>query len=370
MNLSRLDDRFYPDELEWRVQQSGTGKKGIWAKVLAYVTNRAIQERLDEVCGKANWRNEYKEGPDGGTLCGISIRCGEEWITKWDGAENTQVEAVKGGLSSAMKRAAVQWGIGRYLYDLEVMWANVHDKGTNKSKDSKSGKYYNWDPPRLPGWASPEERKSAQQAPSRGTQQQQTRKPEPAPKTESKFVDLAKARQDKARAKLFAYANELDVDPYEFCADQLAHDPKKGRPSLGASSVQQVSSAISFLGAELEKRRNSKGLQVSEATRQAATVGGAIDPTIYDNLNPKPEWVDLDDKSFRKKLMDVVKESDIRLHAVFSDAYLSRDEAGLSIKVPAGYEWHAEKLAEGAPFLTKLTGMSVSVEVLSEAVSA
>jgi hypothetical protein len=104
----------------------GKNNNGIWAKVLAYVTNRAIMKRLDEVCGKAGWRNEYRDIPNnGGVECGISIKVEGEWITKWDAAENTQVEAVKGGRSGAMKRAAVQWGIGRYLYNLEEGFAVV-----------------------------------------------------------------------------------------------------------------------------------------------------------------------------------------------------------------------------------------------------
>jgi hypothetical protein len=53
-------------------------------KVLAYVTNRAIMKRLDEVCGKAGWRNEYRDIPNnGGVECGISIKVEGEWITKW-----------------------------------------------------------------------------------------------------------------------------------------------------------------------------------------------------------------------------------------------------------------------------------------------
>lgn len=55
-------------------------------------------KRLDEVCGKAGWRNEYRDIPNnGGVECGISIKVEGEWITKWDAAENTQVEAVKDG---------------------------------------------------------------------------------------------------------------------------------------------------------------------------------------------------------------------------------------------------------------------------------
>ena len=40
---------------------------------LAYVTNRAIMERLDAVCEPQNWKNEFKPAPEGGILCGISI---------------------------------------------------------------------------------------------------------------------------------------------------------------------------------------------------------------------------------------------------------------------------------------------------------
>lgn len=116
MDLNKFDEPFSPEDIEWRIQQSGKTRDGkVWAMVLAYVTNRAIMKRLDDVCGKAGWRNEYRDIPNnGGVECGISIKIDSEWVTKWDAAENTQVEAVKGGRSGAMKRAAVQWGIGRY----------------------------------------------------------------------------------------------------------------------------------------------------------------------------------------------------------------------------------------------------------------
>lgn len=87
-----------------------------------YITNRGIMNRLDSVVGIARWKNEFKQSPNGGVLCGISVFIGGEWLTKWDGADNTRIESVKGGLSGAMKRAAVQWGIGRFLYDAPQMW--------------------------------------------------------------------------------------------------------------------------------------------------------------------------------------------------------------------------------------------------------
>ena len=101
MDLNKFDEPFSPEDIEWRIQQSGKTRDGkVWAMVLAYVTNRAIMKRLDDVCGKAGWRNEYRDIPNnGGVECGISIKIDSEWVTKWDAAENTQVEAVKGGRS-------------------------------------------------------------------------------------------------------------------------------------------------------------------------------------------------------------------------------------------------------------------------------
>ena len=155
MDLSKLKDYFEPSDIEWRLQQCGKTKDGkIWGMALAYVTNRAIMNRLDEVCGPENWKNEFKAAPDGGILCGISIKVGDEWVTKCDDAENTDIEAVKGGLSGAMKRAAVQWGIGRYLYKLEESWINANEKGSHRGK-TKDGTTFNWDDPALPAWALP-----------------------------------------------------------------------------------------------------------------------------------------------------------------------------------------------------------------------
>jgi len=158
IDFAKLAEPFASTDVEWRLQRAGKTKADkIYGMALAYITNRAIMERLDAVCGPANWKNEYATGPGGGILCGLSIRVDGEWITKWDGAENTDIEAVKGGLSGAMKRAAVQWGIGRYLYDLPEGWviiADESDKGAHRGK-TKDGEYFRWYPPQLPSWALP-----------------------------------------------------------------------------------------------------------------------------------------------------------------------------------------------------------------------
>ena len=116
--IQKLADLFEVNELKWRIGRKS--KKGDTATALVYIDSRAAMDRLDEVCGPGNWQDTYKEGPNGGLLCGVSILVqGEDhpmWVTKWDGAENTDIESVKGGLSDAFKRACVKWGIARYLY--------------------------------------------------------------------------------------------------------------------------------------------------------------------------------------------------------------------------------------------------------------
>lgn len=159
-DFNKLKAPFSANDIEWRIGRSGKNGDKIWATALAYVTNRAIMDRLDDVFGPGNWQNEYQKGPDGGTLCGISAKIDGGWVTKWDGAENTQFEAIKGGLSGAMKRAAVQWGPGRYLYNLEETFVKVVPKKGHNTKyqaaNSKKGiPAFHWEIPLLPAWALP-----------------------------------------------------------------------------------------------------------------------------------------------------------------------------------------------------------------------
>ena len=159
MDLSKLKEPFPAEDIEWRLQSCDKSKNGsVYAICLAYVTNRAICNRLDEVVGPENWKNEFITGPNGGILCGLSIKVDGEWITKFDGAENTNIEPVKGGLSGAMKRSAsTGWGIGRYLYYLDEGFAKILPENSKEGLygKTKDGTKFKWLPPELPDWALP-----------------------------------------------------------------------------------------------------------------------------------------------------------------------------------------------------------------------
>jgi hypothetical protein len=163
LDLERLKLPFEEKEIEFRLSQCGETKDGkIWAQCLAYITSRAIMDRLDSVCGAGNWKVSYEFVGATGVVCNLSILINGQWITKQDGAEMTNIESFKGGISSALKRAGSAWGMGRYLYSLEAGFIpsqNIFDSrrdGAYYGK-TKSGREFYWLPPKLPSWALPKE---------------------------------------------------------------------------------------------------------------------------------------------------------------------------------------------------------------------
>lgn len=137
--LAALKEPFDPKVVSWRVgATNGDKTKGI---ALAYIDARDVMKRLDDVMG-AEWQCRYPfEG-----CCEIGLRIGGEWVWRSNGAGETQVEAEKGQYSDAFKRAAVLWGIGRYLYYLPNVWADLKPQGKSYVLAAQ---------PQLPSWALP-----------------------------------------------------------------------------------------------------------------------------------------------------------------------------------------------------------------------
>ena len=126
IDLSRLAAPFPPDRISWRVGSTTADKKRGMA--LAYIDARDVMDRLDTVCGPEGWQCRYPHA-NGKTCCEIGIRCDVEWVWKANGAGDTDVEKEKGAFSDAFKRAAVLWGIGRYLYDIDSPWVELEAAG-------------------------------------------------------------------------------------------------------------------------------------------------------------------------------------------------------------------------------------------------
>ena len=120
MIISNLSKPFDATAVSWRVGSMTKDKSKCMP--LAYIDARDVMQRLDEVCGPEGWQCRY---PFFG-CCEISVKINNEWVSKANCAGETNVEAEKGQASDSFKRAAVLWGIGRYLYDVPSAWVPVN----------------------------------------------------------------------------------------------------------------------------------------------------------------------------------------------------------------------------------------------------
>jgi hypothetical protein len=143
------------------------------ALALAYIDARVIQDRLDEVVGVLGWQDEYECLPDGSVVCKLRLRLGDEWITKMDiGGPSEQPDEGdrrKAAFSDALRRAAVKFGIGHYLYRLPNHWV---DYDLRKRQFLKT--------PALPAYALPQNTRQEQAVQQKGLAAARSQGTEPA----------------------------------------------------------------------------------------------------------------------------------------------------------------------------------------------
>jgi hypothetical protein len=129
-----------PSEIEWRVQsQTSTGK----LLVVPYINNRCVMARFDAAFGPTNWTSEFREIGNG-FICRLTVTVDKRTIFREDGASKTNIEPEKGGISDAMKRAAVQFGLGRCLYDYPKVMIECEGKYIPDWAHAKLDKMVEW----------------------------------------------------------------------------------------------------------------------------------------------------------------------------------------------------------------------------------
>jgi hypothetical protein len=177
------------------------------ALALAYVDARVIQDRLDDVLGVTGWQDDYECLADGSVVCRLRLRLGDEWITKVDvGGPSEQPDEGdrrKAAVSDALKRAAVKFGIGRYLYRVPSQWVDY---------DAQRRQFLK--PPQLPPHALPER---ADKETRRQGDRESKKKPVPAG-PRSRVVPAPQAPPKPAAAALPANGEELQRRLYDYDA--------------------------------------------------------------------------------------------------------------------------------------------------------
>jgi len=141
MNIENELKKPFPETaIHWRIGARNKEKtKGL---PLAYIDARDVMDRLDFVLGFDGWEDSYTETQSGRVICTLACMINDKLVIRSDGAGDTGTEGEKGAISDALKRAAVKFGIGRYLYGLGGQWVDLDQYGKFK-------------PPSLPQWATP-----------------------------------------------------------------------------------------------------------------------------------------------------------------------------------------------------------------------
>jgi hypothetical protein len=119
------------------------------ALLLSYVDARAVQDRLDAICPDG-WEFEMTPVP-GAAAPTVKGRLTVLGVVREDIGEAGEGEfgTYKAAASDALKRCAVQFGIGRYLYDLPRLWVDWDDA----ARAPRTA-------PELPEWARPDHERS------------------------------------------------------------------------------------------------------------------------------------------------------------------------------------------------------------------
>lgn len=130
---------FPASEVRWK-PQSVSGNRALAA---AYIDAKTVMDRLDAVLGLNGWFDEYSVLPCGSVVCTLYVYVSDKGSNVGRQDVGTGKD-VKAAFSDALKRAAVKFGVGRYLKRIKPQWCEYdpHKKQLSKT-------------PVLPAWALP-----------------------------------------------------------------------------------------------------------------------------------------------------------------------------------------------------------------------
>lgn len=125
----------------WRVQSYSKNKPV--ATVMAYIDARDTQDTLDAYC-TYGWNRKHQMLNDR-LYCSIGIVMPDGTV-QWreDCGTESNEDKEKGQASDAFKRAGVNWGIGRFLYDMKIQYvtADAIKADSDKTDGEKVYKRY------------------------------------------------------------------------------------------------------------------------------------------------------------------------------------------------------------------------------------
>lgn len=123
--LQQLSLPFHPSRITWKPQSLTKDKAR--ALAVAYADLRVYMDRLDELCGM-DWSVSYTPWGDR-IICHLTIG-GVTRSSTGEGDASAEKNDIGGTAAEAQafKRAAVMFGMGRYLYDFPTTWVDYSEK--------------------------------------------------------------------------------------------------------------------------------------------------------------------------------------------------------------------------------------------------
>ena len=139
---------FHSYYVGWKAQATNRDKTR--ALAVAYIDARTVMDRLDQVVGPGNWSDTYRLVSAGDGELAIECTLTLFGVPKADIGtadetdDGSQASLSKSAYSDALKRAAVKWGIARYIYRIPKQWVG-YDAARKQLAET----------PELPSWAQP-----------------------------------------------------------------------------------------------------------------------------------------------------------------------------------------------------------------------
>lgn len=125
--VGQLRRPFPPESVKFKVQTNPKQRQGgAWSKglVVAFIDARNVSERLNQVVG-AEWSTRFVPSPVGsGIVCELTVMGATRADVGFSQDVSTDI-GVKTAYSDALKRAAVHFGVGAFLYSLPRMFVDV-----------------------------------------------------------------------------------------------------------------------------------------------------------------------------------------------------------------------------------------------------
>lgn len=133
--LRALTAKFAADEIEIRILAWSKDRKR--GRIVAYIEGNTVRNRLDSVLGVDGWNADYTAipGKDAAVVCDLFIGKvgmkpdGSPVVTQIKKSNIGTGDDYKAACTDALKRAAMELGMGRYLADCPEIWVDLSEQG-------------------------------------------------------------------------------------------------------------------------------------------------------------------------------------------------------------------------------------------------